>query len=252
MSQIRQCIQSDVLCVMCVKVLFDVGTLLGHFCCADRDRHQFPGSAQDAENQDLKKMPAYKFGTVSAAFYFMIHLFKQFFDQMLIGKITENLCRGCSALFLECDSVDPEDIVLQRSVGKRLLCMVQIRGNDDEVSGLDRPDLLAEDKSAFAAYDKEDLGKRMCVEDAWPVLLIPGQSDGEKAGMDLRDLIFFDGIMAVAHGDSSLLVICVDLIIKDFWVKASSPWGTGLLSVWGKDENGKYGKISEHGGIRRV
>ena len=39
---------------------------------------------------------------------------------------------------------------------------------------------------------------------------------------------------------------------KDFWVKASSPWGTGLLSVCGKDENGKYGKISEHGGSRRV
>src|SRR5699024_3327930 len=108
------------------------------------------------------------------------------------------------------NAVDTKDIILKRSTGNGLLCMFQIRRNNDQISSFYWPDFPVKQKLSFPVQYKENFCKRMCVKHTGPVFFIFGQRDGQQPGINFRNLIFFYGIMSVAHIASFLLLMSDD------------------------------------------
>ena len=71
-------------------------------------------------------------------------------DQRHIIKIAENLSGRRLVFFLKGDAVDAQDIIFKGRAGNGLLCVFQIRRNDDQISGFDRTDIPAEEEVSFA------------------------------------------------------------------------------------------------------
>ena len=160
MCQFRQSVKGDVVRIIGVEIFFDPRAFFCHPDRIDRDRLKLTGGAEDAQDQHLQQAPADQFGSVSAGFDFVIDLVKQCSYQCVIVKVTEDLRRGFPSFFLKCDAVDPQHIILQRHFGNRLLRVLKVRGDDDQVPGLDRLDVPVEEKIPFSVQYKENLCKR--------------------------------------------------------------------------------------------
>ena len=137
--------------------------------------------------------------TVFFRFDLIVDLSKQIAYHGPAVKIAENLC-GCSLIFrLKGNSVNAKDIILERSAGNRLLRMLQIGRDDDQIPCLNGTDIPVKEEISFALQDKEDFCERMGVQYAGPVFLIFRQRDRQQPGICSCYIVFLNGIMSVTH-----------------------------------------------------
>ena len=172
--QAGEFIQRNVLSVVCVQVFFDLSAFFCHADSIDRNRDHLLGP-DNAENQDFKKMLTDHVRTIPLFFYFKINLSKQIGNELPVVEVAENLSSILCVFRLECNAVNSDHIVFQRQTRNGLFRVLQIWGNNDQITCFNGAYVIVKKKVPLSVQDKENLSKVVGMGDAAPVLFVFGK-----------------------------------------------------------------------------
>ena len=103
------------------------------------------------------------------------NLSKQIGNELPVVEVAENLSSILCVFRLECNAVNSDHIVFQRQTGNGLFRVLQIWGNDDQITCFNGAYVIVKKKVPLSVQDKENLSKVVGMGDAAPVLFVFGK-----------------------------------------------------------------------------